>query len=248
MRVLFALSLSLAPALARADEPTDPAVRIPREAVKKAVEAANWKDDGKGLRLTWKDDGVMTAGDLKVSYAATWAFQAPDKYRFDMTADGQKLTFVVNGDKAWEAAGGQAREVTGEKLDYARHQAYVFQVTSLAPLLRDDAFKLTALADKPVGDRAAAVVRVERAGRPAVTLYLDRGTGLLAKSETRVKDEFQDWKEVADVVYYEGWKDLGPYQAFSKFRVVRDGKPLIESKLSDLKVNPDLDPELFEKP
>jgi hypothetical protein len=252
MRALFVLSLALAPAPARADEPTDPAVRIPREAVRRAVEAANWKDDGKALRLTWKDDGVLTAAGMTMPYTAAWAVQTPDKYRFDMTAEfagrKQTLTFVVNGDKAWQAAGGKAEEVTGEKLDYARHQAYLFQVTALAPLLRDDGFKLTAQSDKKVGDRAAAVVKVERAGRPPVVLYFDRGTGLLAKSETRVKDEFQDWKEVTDEAYYEGWKDLGPYQAFTKLRVVRDGKPLIESKLSDFQVADQLDPKLFEKP
>ena len=254
MRTVFAVTLALAPAAARAD---DPARQLARKAVEQGVEAAGWKDDGKGLRLTWKDDGVMTAGGLKVAYAATWAFQAPDKYRFDMTTgEGEKkqtLTFVVNGGKAWEALDGQAREVTGDKLDYARHQAYVFGVTSLTPLLTDDGFRLAFLGERRVGSeekglRRTSAVRVEREGHPPVVLDFDKGDGNLVKSETRVKDEFQDWKEVPDVVYYEDWKDVGAVRAFSKFRVVRDGKPLIESRLSDLKVGPAIDPKLFEKP
>ena len=96
--------------------------------------------------------------------------------------------------------------------------------------------------------RPAAGVRVERDGRPAVTLYFDKATGLLAKSEARAKDEFQNWKEVLDEVYYEDWKDVGGRKAFGRLRVVRDGKPLLESTLTDPRRPAALDPKLFEKP
>lgn len=254
MRTVLLVALALTPSAARAD---DQAAFRARKYVEQAVEAAGWKDDGEALRLTWKDDGVMTAGGTKLAYTATWAVQTPDKYRFEMTTgEGerkQKLVFVVNGDKAWEAVDGKARAVTGDKLDYGRHEAYVLWVTGLTPLLRDDKFRLTYLGERRVGDEKAGfrrtnAVRVEREGHPAVVLDFDKADRYLVKSETRVKDEFQGWKEVADVAYYEGWKDIGGFQGFSKLRLVRDGKPLIESTLSDFKVVDKLDPKLFEKP
>lgn len=253
MRALFVVTLAMIPAVARAD---DPAAGIARKTVEQAVEVAGWKDDGKALRLTWKDKGTMTAGGMTLAYTADWAVQTPDKYRFEMTmGEGdkkQKLLFIVNGDKAWEALGDQSREVKGPKLEYAKNEAYTFWVTSLSPLLRDDAFKLSVLGERRVGKRdtlrRTTGVKVERDGRPPVVLDFDKGNGLLLKCTTRSKDEFQDWKEVTDEAYYEGWRDAGGFQAFTKLRVVRDGKPLIESTLSDFKVVDTLDPKLFEKP
>jgi hypothetical protein len=81
-----------------------------------------------------------------------------------------------------------------------------------------------------------------------VTLYFDDETGLLAKSEMSVKDEYQGWKEVLEEAYYEDWKEAAGRKAFTAIRVVRDGKPFIDSKMSDLATPEKLDPKLFEKP
>lgn len=263
MRLLLPALAVLAAAPAARTDDDEFARRRATEPVKAAVEATGWKDDGKSLRMTWKDAGKMTAGGMTMAYTADWAVQTPGDYRFAMTFDAggkkQTLTFVVAGDKAWESMDGQTREVTGDKLEYAKTEAYVFHVTSLAPLLRDPEFKLTAVGDKRIGTarggenlagggRPAVGVRVERAGRPAVTLYFDRGTDLLVKYEVRVKDEFQQWKEVLDEGYYEDWKEVGGVKVPTKLRLVRDGKPLVESALSDMKVVDKLDAKLFEKP
>jgi hypothetical protein len=102
--------------------------------------------------------------------------------------------------------------------------------------------------DKKVGGKDTKVVKVTREKRPAVTLYFDKETGLLAKSDMMVKDEFQGWKEVLDENYYEDYKDVDGRKVFTKLRVVRDGKTMIEGTLSDQKVHEKLDPKLFEKP
>lgn len=70
----------------------------------------------------------------------------------------------------------------------------------------------------------------------------------MAKSETRVKDEFQNWKEVTDEAFFSNWKDDGGIKGFNKLKIVRDGKPLIESEFSDRKRPQTIDPKLFEKP
>jgi hypothetical protein len=239
------VAVSLVPALRAQDADA-------RASVARAIKAANWPDDDKPQNLTWKDAGTMTAGGLKIAYTGDWAVRMPGAYRFEITVDfmGQKtkLLFGVDGDKAWESANGLTREVTGEKKEYVINQAYQFRVRTLAPLLREKAFKLTAAGEKDVGGKPAVGVRVERDGKPTVTLYFDKATGLLAKAEAKVKDEFQNWKEVLDEQYFEDWKDVGGQKVFGKLRVVRDGRPMLESVLSDQKRPATLDPKLFEKP
>jgi hypothetical protein len=247
MRTLFAAALlaALAPA-ARADDAAARAV------VRKAITAAGWDKDPGRPNFTWKTDGKLTAGGMEVPFSGTWWVRTPDSYRFEIAVEfmGQKtpITFVVNGDKVWESALGMTRDVGGEKKEYGQGQAYQFWVLTLAPLVKEKGFTLDTVPDKEVGGKPAAGVKVAREGKPTLTLYFDKGTGLLAKSEVPTKDEFQGWKEVTDEVYYEDWKDVNGRKSFGKFRVVRDGKPMMTCTTTDNKMPEKLDPKLFEKP
>jgi hypothetical protein len=138
--------------------------------------------------------------------------------------------------------------MTGEKLEHSLNEVYQLHVLSLSPLLNDKEFKLSMEGDKKVGEKEAKVVKVTREKRPAVTLYFDTESGLLVKSGMMVKDEFQGWKEVLDEGYYEDYKDVDGRKVFTKMRIVRDGKTMIEGTLSDQKVHDKLDAKLFEKP
>src|SRR4051812_5102180 len=163
------LAAALCPSAARADEAAAMAV------VTKAVKAAGWDKDPDRPNFTWKTDGKLTAGGLDVPFSGTWWVRTPDAYRFEIAVDfmGQKtnITFVVNGDKVWEAANGMTREVGGEKKVYGQEQAYQFWVHSLVPLVREKGFKLDTVPDKDVGGKPAAGVKVERDGKPTMTLY-----------------------------------------------------------------------------
>ena len=68
------------------------------------------------------------------------------------------------------------------------------------------------------------------------------------KTETKVKDEFQAWKEVPEETYYGDYKDVGGKKFFGTMKIVRDGKTMIESVISDQKLTDKLDAKLFEKP
>ncbi|MBY0457422.1 MAG: hypothetical protein K2V38_08805 [Gemmataceae bacterium] len=238
------LSSTLAPHL-RADDAADA-----KAVVEKALTATGRKATDKDLAQTWKDKGTLSALGVKMTYTADWAFQSPDQYRFALKGEfgGAALTLlvVVSGEKAWESDGQKARPVTGEKLDYVRGEAYQMWVTSLAPLVTEKGFTLATAKGKDVGGKPTAGVKVTRDKKPAVTLYFDKESGLLVKSETTVKDEFQQWKEVLDEAFYEDYKEVGGRKVFTKLRVVRDGKPLIESALSDQQTSEKLDPKLFE--
>jgi hypothetical protein len=187
-----------------------------------------------------------------MKFTGEWAFQGPDKYRFKVNGDfmGMKVDFlvIVNGDKAWASGFGMSEEMSGEKLEHSINEVYQLNVLSLSPLLKEKEFKLSVEADKKVGDKETKVVKVTREKKPAVTLCFDTESGLLVKSEMKVKDEFQGWKEVLDEGYYEDYKDVGGRKVFTKMRMVRDGKTMIEGTISDQKVHDKLDSKLFEKP
>jgi len=231
----------------RADDAADA-----RAIVEKAIKAKGEKLDSKLTAMTWKDKGKFTGGDFNVDYTLDSAFEAPDKYRFDMMLDvgGMKITFivVVNGGKAWESAMGMTREMSEEKLAFSINQGYRLNVSSLFPLVADKEFKLATAGEKDVNGKKAVAVTVTRDKRPTVTLYFDKESGLLVKTEMKVKDEFQGWKEVLDESFFSDYKEKDGKKFFTKMKVVRDGKTMIESSQSDQKPAEKLDAKMFEKP
>jgi hypothetical protein len=221
-----------------------------RKLVEKAVAAVNPPQKAAGM--TWRDKGTLTAAGMALKYTADWWVAFPDKERFVLDTEfmGQKLnlTLVVNGDKAWESAFGKTQEVAGDKLDYVRGEVYQLWVLSLRPLLTDKEFTLTRAADVEVGKRKCPGVTVERKGKPAVAIHFDPETGVPVRAAMKTKDEFQNWKEVTDEAFFEDYKDVDGRKVFAKLRVVRDGKPLIESALSDARWHETMEAKLFEKP
>ncbi|HEY2787699.1 MAG TPA: hypothetical protein VGJ05_22265 [Fimbriiglobus sp.] len=244
-RCLFAIGIALTVCLsARADDA--------KATIERGLKASGW-DKAKSKCMTWKDKGFMTAAGMKMEYTADWAVQLPDKYRFAMNMTYMSrpldLTFVLAGDKAYEALRGMSREVTGNKLEYTKSEVYAFQVQSLAPLLKDANFHLKSVAGLDVDGKPTVGVEVKSDGKPTVTLYFDKASGLMARADWPVKDEFQNWKEVPSESYFSDWKDAGNgIKAFGKLKIIRDGKPHLESVLSDFKLPVKLDPKLFEKP
>jgi len=248
MRSILALAalVFLSPSL-RADDAADA-----RAIVEKAVKALGHQPGDKLTAISWKDNGKFSGGGMSMPYTGDFYFQWPDKYRFAVSADleGMKLTFtaIANGNKAWESALGMTQEMTGEKHEYFMNQVHTLGITSLLPLLKDKEFKLATAGEKEVDGKKTLLVKVTRDKKPTVTLYFDKETGLLAKSETRVKDEFQGWKEVTDETFFSDYKEVGGKKRFGRMKIVRDGKTMLDSTLSEQKTADKLDPKLFEKP
>ena len=231
----------------RADDAADA-----KAIVEKAIKARGDKPNDTRTALTWTDKGTYSLGAVKMMYTADWAFQGPDKYRFTMTGafGGEKftMTVVANGDSAWAAEGGKTEALAGEKLEYTRNEVYQMWVTMLTPLVNDKGFTLATVPAKDVSGKPAVGVKVTRDKRPPMTLYFDKASGLLVKTEMTVKDEAQKWKEVLDEVYFEDYKEKNGTKFFHTLRIVRDGKPMITATLSDQKVLDKLDAKTFDKP
>jgi outer membrane lipoprotein-sorting protein len=238
--------LALAPSV-RADDAADA-----KAIVEKAITARGDKPDTKNTATTWTDTGKIILMDRTIPYTAEWAFQAPDKYRFvSNTSSGDaklNLIMVANGEKCWAKQDGRTEELGHAKLEEARNEAYQLWVLSLAPLVTDTGFTLATAKGQDVDKRPTVAVKVTRDKKPAITLYFDKESGLLVKRDVIVKDELQKWKEVLDEAHFSDYKETNGLKQFTKLKIVRDGKPLIEATLSDVKEAEKLDAKLFEKP
>jgi hypothetical protein len=223
-----------------------------RAVVEKAIKATGQQPGTTPAAIAWKEKGKFTGGGFEMNYTGEYAFQAPDKYRFKLSGSfgGMDVTFtaVANGAKAWQSGFGMTEEMAGEKLAYFLDQVHLMQAITLRPLLADKDFQLATAGEKDVGGKKAAGVKVTRDKRPPVTLYFDKETGLLVGADTTVRDEFQGWKEVPEEVSFSDYKDAGGKKVFTRMKIVRDGKPMIDAAVSERKEVEKLDPKLFEKP
>jgi hypothetical protein len=222
-----------------------------RKIIDKAIKAtgdeaklAKWK------AATWKTKGTFHGLGAPVPYAGEWAMQLPDKSKIVMELDamGQKLTFtmVYDGGKGWIKVNDMKMDMDKERLDEQREALNSMQVTKLVPLKGQD-YKLSLLGETKVDDRPAVGVKTARTGYRDVNLYFDKGTGLLAKSEMRVKDD-QQGQEVTQETLYGGYKDIDGVKVPTRITLKRDGKLYVEGENSDWKPADKLDDKMFAEP
>jgi outer membrane lipoprotein-sorting protein len=200
------------------------------------------------MHIKGKLHGVI--GD-SVDVTGEIASQLPDRLRFEMSltvmGTDLKITQVVKGDKGWVAVNDMIMELTKEQMAEAREQMHVAGVTRLV-VLRDKAYKLSPLGDSKVEGKDAVGLRVEHKDRRDVSLFFDKKTGLLLKSETRGKDPMAGDKEFTAETLYDDYKKVDGFPVAHKVTVKRDGKLFVESESSDVKVAEKLDDSTFEKP
>ncbi len=222
-----------------------------RAIIDKAIKAYGGEEKlAKFKAETWKAKGIFHGFGMKVPYTCDYAFLRPDKFRFVMHMElgGQKmdLTVAFDGKQAWEKSGDRLQDMAKDKQAEFEHTIYMINLSQLLPL-KDKAFTLTALGESKVGDRPALGVKVASKGRRDVSLFFDKETGLLVKTETRVMDEFTN-KEVTQETFMSDYKEINGLKYFGKMTIKRDGKLFLEEEFSDQKSLDKLDEKLFAKP
>lgn len=221
--------------------------------VEKAVKAAGWEKNGANVNKTWTDKGALHVGGQKLDYTGEWWFSGPDKYRFQAKLNfggtDVTITAVTNGDKAWQSDGTNVMAITDDKLEYTINQVYFQWVYTLTPLLSEKGFTLKPIDGVKVDGSETAGVEVTHKGKPAVKLYFDAKTGLLAKAVTTVKNEFDEWKEATDEVTFQEWAEGADKKKYAtKGTVTRGGELLIETTQSGHKLLDKVKAALFDEP
>ena len=163
-----------------------------------------------------------------------------------------KSTRVVNGDKGWIddllGATQSVRDMSKEELAEERESQNLNSIARFA-VLTDKAYTLSTVGESKVGDKEAVGILVRRKGYRDVSLFFDKRTHLLLKSETRVKDpQGGGDTEFTQEAFYDDYKKVGDLQVAHKQTVKRDGKAFLESEATEFKPEELLDDGLFAKP
>ena len=218
--------------------------------VDKAVQAQGGRARLERLpAVTGKCKGTFHGLGAAAAFTGEFAFQGPDRSKFDIEAeaDGQKLRLVVvlAGRQGWVKLNDDTEEQDEDDLAEAREEAYAEWVATLVPL-RDKKFRLAPLGEVAVGGRPALGIKVSSKGHHDVDLYFDRGTSLLVKTQTRIKDD--DGQEVTEETFLSDYKEVQDVKQAMKIVVKRDGKPYLETEVTECQLAERLDAGVFARP
>jgi hypothetical protein len=249
MRTLLALSavacLVIAPST-RADEKAD-LLKVIDKAIK-AHSADKGPKDKKAT--TFKIKGAVHTMGMDLEFTGEYQTQEPDKLRTvqELTVMGQeiKVVTVLNGDKGWVNVLNETKEFDKDAMAGLKEEFYAGKVAELTGL-KDKGYKLAALAEKKINDRAAVGISVAHEGHKDIFLYFDKETGMLVMSERQARDvnSGQEYKQESR---YGNYKDVEGVKRPHKIEILRDGEKFVEAEVTDYKHLDKLDDSVFEKP
>jgi hypothetical protein len=222
------------------DQPSDA-----RAVIDRAIAAAGGEEKLAHFKSqSWSEKGMFHGLGNPLPYMAKLAVEYPDKFRIEIP---HFMTIVLNGERGWKKERETTTEMSKAELAENLEERHTGYVTTLLPL-RDKSFHLSLLTDAKIDGEPAIAVQVSQAGHRDVKLYFDKSTGLLAKSESRIKDLDHGGKEATQEISYKNYKAVDGAKIPMKVVMMRDGKPYLEAENFALKAGAKLDPKLFEKP
>jgi hypothetical protein len=231
---------------ARADDAADA-----RALVEKAVKAHGGQEKLEKLpAVTLTMKGKVHVMEQVFPFSGEIITVGEDKLKLDIEieAGGMKLRIVnvLAGHKGWNKMGDKTDELDKDKLAEIHAQAYSGWVSTLAPL-KDKRFTLATIGEMKIDNKPALGVKVTSKGRRDVDLYFDKETGMLVKTETRVKDDASG-QEVTEENFPSGYKEVQGIKHAMKFIVKRDGKLFLEGEATECHLAEKLDASVFAKP
>ncbi len=223
----------------------------PRVLVEKAIKAHGGME--KLLQLTRvheKTRATMTVDDTTLKLTTDTLIQLPGQFRSTIKATINNrpldLIQVLDGKKAWTSEDGRIADASEGVLQSYRELLHVQQVATLVPLLAaDKGYKLTALPEIQVNGKPALGIKVAFKGRRDVSLYFDKGSGLLVKESYLLHEGGKDFKEEVFLNEYKEYKGL---KRASKVVQYRDGKKYLDAEVTSLEFLDRIDAKEFARP
>lgn len=115
------------------------------------------------------------------------------------------VTQVVRDGKGWKEMNGEVSDMTEQELAESRHSSYLDGMPGLVHLLRDKAYTMTLEEETKIEGKPATPVLVRAKGKPDVTLFFDKESGLLVKQSYREKDAAAG-KETLEEIYFSDYR------------------------------------------
>jgi hypothetical protein len=240
---------ALSPRLAQADE--DAGLK---ELIDKAIVAQGGREKlTKYKAFTLKMKGKANAQGQMFDFTMELKVQEPDKSNFKMDFEIAGMPFnvtqVVNGDMGWMRVPGNNEVVplSKDQLAEEKEQSFGREIENLIGL-NDKKYKLAPLGESKVGDNDVIGIRVSSQGHRDVSLYFDKQSHLLLKSETTAKDPMMGDKEFAQETLYSDYKEASGLKYASKMTIKRDGMDFMTGDITEWTPSEKLDDNVFAKP
>jgi len=222
-----------------ADSPADGKAIIDR-----AVQARGGAEKlAKFNTMSWTDNGTFYGMGNAMPYTATYVAEWPGKYRMEIK---DFFTTILNGDKGWGIRADSTDELEKEQLAETQETVFAHWVANLLPL-SGQGFSYSLKPEAKIEGKPADVVVVSHSGHRDVTLYFDKASGQLVKSETMVKVPNED-KPVKEEATYSDYREFDGVKWPTTIAVMRDGEPYVKASRSKINPSPKVDAKTFEKP
>jgi hypothetical protein len=224
-----------------------------RAVIDRAIKAIGGEDNLSRFKaVNLKGAGTFYGLGEGIPYTGEWAIQEPAQVRVAIEGKVNDQTFrlvrVINGDKGWvKLSGDETKPMSKDEVAEEREGLYAGWVASLRPL-KDKAFKLAPLGNVKVGEHDAVGVRVSHEGHRDVSLFFDKATHLVVKTETIVKDIQGGGNEVTQESYPSDYKEFDGVKHATKGMIKRDGKRFVEVEWSEVHPAEKLDDGVFTMP
>ena len=224
-----------------------------RAIVEKAIQAQGGEANVAKLRtMRIKVEGTTALipgqPDLPFTIEDTW--QMPKRYKTTSTFRlmGRQLiqTQVLDGDRGWIRIDGQSQDLPKEAITEMSEQKYAEDLDRLA-FLKARGIQLSALDELKVDGRPAVGVIVKSAGHRDVKLYFDVASGLLVKREHRVLDPSSGGEVLQEVIFGDYQPEDG-LKHYKKITAYRDGKKVLEAKVTEIEFFKNLGEKVFARP
>lgn len=246
-RLLVLLGLVLTPLPVWSQAPSDQA----RAVLDRAITAHGGEQRLSRLRAgTSRAKGTLFLGEREATFTTTTFVQMPYQFKHMMTLelDGRQasLSQVLSGERAQRQVDGQLVPVDLDTLRELREQLFAERVATLV-VLKQIGYELRFMGDDPVKGRPAWHVRVSFKGHRDISLFFDKESNLLVKTETRVLDqalkkEVLQEKILSDYELHEG------LPCPRRVVVYRNGDKYLEMDVLEHRRFEKLDDSLFSRP
>ncbi len=219
--------------------------------IDKAIKAHGIKGkEDKNLGLRGKNKGTLHVMGLDLEFTQEITIQTPDKFKDNLSLDfmGQMVNVITvyNGKEGWIKAAGMDVEITKEIMAEFKEVVHMQQL-SQGMFAKDKGLTFSLLGQAKVNDKPAVGIKVSKKGQKDIDFYFDKTTGLIAKIERRAFDS-QSGMEVAEERIITEYKDADGRKVAKKVEIRRDGMPLLEAEVLELKFVDRIDDGEFAKP
>jgi hypothetical protein len=224
-----------------------------RAIVEKAIQAQGGEAKIAKLRtMRIKVEGTtdLVPGQPHLPFTLEDTWQMPNRYKTSSTFQLQDKKYtqtqVIDGDKGWIQSDGQTQDLPKEAVTEMKEQKYAEDLDRLG-FLKEKGIELSALDEIKVDGKPAVGVLVKSKGHRDVKLYFDNASGLLVKRDQQVLDP-SSGKEVRQEVIFSDYQEKDGLKHYKKIVALRDGKMVIDARVTEVEFFDKLEAKVFAKP